>query len=424
MNRHILDRPIANLYLAPDIDPGGLNVPVIPAAAPKVTEVQLPSQPAIENSPAVKAVKPAGGVKGPQDFGEESADDSRTRMGLAKDSPRGPDGRFLPKGQKEAAKPAPKAGEKPAEPAQPPGPPKATPVAQKPAAAKPAPTQAQPAAQPQAPVTKVKIGGEEKTAEEWEKSFKDLQAKAKSASDEALKALAPEPKESPKPAPTPEEAAAAQKARETKFLADTTPSYAIAPEEWDRMLADPNGGQMFAQHLAKAEMRGRQFTAHQLEAAYKEIDGIREEFKPLLESHGQVARIMEEHAVLAANPELKDNPKGAETFRKISAEMRDGRAAIEKKIASGTASGTERGWALQYDDMTQDQRNEAAAEHAKTELAKIHVEQAKPTHPPQLKVMPPAERPLSADRPGGQSVSRTETSEQRIAREALAAAGM
>lgn len=394
------------IFFAPEGDapstlgnPGGIEVPVIPASIPSVTEVILGDNPAVENSPAVRAV-PKETTKGPGDFGMESPDESAERAGL-KERARGEDGKFIKKdGTTQPTTPVAK--------------PPAKPVAKAPAApAKPAVAKAVIAPTPPAEPAKVKIGNEEKTPAEWEAHFKALEAKANP----------PAISKTPEPEPdTPEQVAAAQKQRETDFITKTAEKYLMPELEYDQLLAGgPAGIQKFATLLATAEMRGRQFSADKLTELADHFEARLAELSPIRESHARIQTLMEETQFLNSNEDIKTHPQGLDTFRKISGEMNAGYEAIKAKIDAGTATKSEQGWALQFEDLSPDKLKEAFAEHTRIELAKLPAPAAAVTPPvaapASSKPAAPVEKPLSSVRPGGTGTPRSETPEQRLVRE-------
>lgn len=391
------------IFFAPEGDvstlgaPGGIEVPVIPAHVPSVTQVTIGVDPAIENSPAVQAV-PKETTKGPGDFGMESPEESAERAGL-KERARGEDGKFIKKdGTTQPTSPTAKPPVKPVA--------KATAAPAKPAVAKaviaPTPTD-EPA--------KVKIGNEEKTTAEWEAHFKALEAKANPPA--ISKEPAPEPE-------TPEQVAAAQKQRETDFVTKTAEKYLMPELEFDELLAGgAKGIQKMATMLATAEMRGRQFSADKLTELADHFEARLAELSPIRESHARIQTLMEETQFLNANEDIKTHPQGLDTFRKISGEMKAGYEAIKAKIDAGTATKSEQGWALQFEDLSPEKLKEAFAEHTRIELAKLPAPTSATTQPAPATAKPavPVEKPLSSVRPGGVGTPRSETPEQRLVRE-------
>lgn len=379
---------------------GNVTVDVIPPAGtgPAVTEITLAEQPAVEASSAVKAVDDRK-TQGPSDFGMESPEESAERAGLTQ-RPRGPDGKFLPKEPKSsspASNPA-----KPSAPAKP--------------AAKPS-VVASPAME-----AKVKIGGEEKTAAEWEAHFKELSAKATPAT--------PEPKAPEQPAPTEAETQAQQQQRETAFLDKASERYLMTGADFDKLIMEgsESGAKTLAGYLARAEMNGRQFAAAELSKMADHYDSL---LKPLLERDAMLQTHMQDAAFLGAHADIKSHPKGLATYQQIKADLASGYDAIQAKIATNTATKAERGWALLYEDKSPEDLQGDIAEHTRAALAKLPspnavapaAPAAKPAPTEPAKPKPPVERPLSADRPGTAGAPRGQTEEQRLAAEINAQMG-
>lgn len=405
------------LYLAPDtataspsaptVDVGtpDISVPMVETPPRAVQDVVLPGNENLEQAPILKDLaKETRKVRGPEDFGMPSPEESSELMGLTPKRERGPDGKFVPKNpQSSPSTQQPKA--------------KAT---TPPAAAKPIPTAqpaktATPAPAAPAPVAKVKIGGEEKTAAEWE---------AEIAALKAGKTAAPiPPAEKAAPAKTEAETAAEQQERESKFVTERAKDYTIPEQELDEILVGgAAGAAKLGTLLAKAEMRGRQFAADQ-------VNRFADIVQPLLDQNQTVQGLMQEAAFLGAHPDIKSNPKGAETFREMKSTMETGFHTIQQKVAAGTASRSEQAWAMLYEDMTPEQRMASIAEHTRAKLATLTpAPAATPAKPatPQVKPNPAnVEKPLGGDRPGGSSAApRGETAEQRLVREVNASKGI
>lgn len=395
-----------------DVGTGDISVPMVPPTPREVHDVVLPGNDNLENAPILKDLpKETRKVRGPTDFGMPSADESAEEMGLIPKRERGPDGKFLPKQPNTSPstqQPKPKATTPPA--AKVP-----TPTAQPVKTAQPA------AAATPAPVAKVKIGNQEKTEAEWAQHFAELEAKANPKT--------PEPPKAPElPAKTEAETAAETQARETKFLTERAKEYTPSEQDLDKILV---GGPEAAAHLgtliARAELRGRQFGADQVNKLAEHYDTI---LKPILDQNQTVQGLMQEAAFLGAHPDIKANPKGLETFRQLKSTMESGRKTITDMIAAGTASRRQQLWAEEYDETTPDKLMEDLAGLTRAELAKLTPVPASTPAPakpaqPQVKPNPANERPLSGDRPGGaNSAPRGETTEQRIAREVNASKGI
>lgn len=403
---HPLSTSISTRLMAPDADvstmaAGNVTVDVVPPAgsAPAATEINLAEQPAVEASSAVKAVETK--TQGPSDFGMESPEESAERAGLIQ-RPRGPDGKFLPKEPKSSSP-----------------------------SSKPATVPAKPAPKPSvvtspAMEAKVKIGGEEKTAAEWEAHFKDLSAKA------AVKPTEPVAKD-PEPAPTKteEQTAAEQAERETNFLTRASEGYAISEHELDEIIAGgPDATKKLATLLAKVEMKSRQFAAAEITKIAEHYDSLT---KPLLERDQLLQTHLQDAAFLGAHADIKSHPQGLATYQQIKRDMASGYDAIQAKIAANTATKAERGWALLYEDKSPEDLQSDIAEHTRAALAKLPSPNAAPAAQP-TKPVPadpaepakpkvPVERPLNADRPGAGGAPRGQTEEQRLAAEVNAQMG-
>lgn len=403
------------LFLAPDADVatlGGGIAEVIPSAgvAPSVTDVILGDQPSIESSAPVRTQeKERQKLKGPESFGGETAEDAQERMGLAKDRKRGPDGKFA-KNEDNQGTSTP-----------------AKPVAKQPAS-QPKPIAKTPAPKPGAPVptpettAKLKIGDAERTAEEWAKELAELRAKAEQKPAETA---LPKPPESAK---TPEQEAAETQQREEAFLERASAGYQMTEADHDKILVGgPDGVKAHMKLMARGEMNSRKFAADQIQKMADHFEQRLSELAPIRESHEAVQRMLADTAFLNAHEDIKTHPQGLETYRAISKDFEDGYNAIQTKIAAGTASKSEQGWALQYEDMTPEARRESAAEHTRAKLAALPaVPVAKPPgNVVQMnKPTVPSERPLSSVRPSGNTQVSSETREQQVVREANRAAGV
>lgn len=411
----VISRPFP-IFFAPDTDTVGtppptqvadvgtseISVPVVQAPERRVQEVTLPGQ-ELEQAPILKDLpKETRKIRGPQDFGMESAEESSERMELTPKRERGPDGKFIPKGPKQPES-SPNS--------QPPKPKAPTPVVVKAPVTQPA----KPAES--APVAKVKIGNEEKTAEEWAAHFKELQEKAGApAPPNGWKA--PEPA-----AKTAEETAAeaaAQKERETKFVTERAKEYTMPAAELDEILVGGEAGAAkLGTLLARAEMRGRQHAADQVNKLAEHYDNL---LAPILTQNQTVQGLMQETAFLGAHPDIKSHPEGAKTFREMKSTMESGRQVIAEKIAAGTASRREQLWAEEYDETPQEKLLDDLAGHTRAKLATLPAPAA-PAPPKPAAPKPPApptvvEKPLGGDRPGGNAVvHNAETIDQQMARE-------
>lgn len=395
-----------------DVGTGDISVPMVATPERTVQEVTLPDT-GIENAPILKDLpKETRKVRGPADFGMPTPEESSEEIGLTPKRERGPDGKFLPKGTQQSS---PSTQQPKAKATVPPAAAKPTPTAQPAKTATPAPSTP-------APVAKVKIGGEEKTAAEWEAEIAALKA-GKTAP------IPPAEKPTEVPAKTEAETAAEQKQREDAFLSKAAEGYVIPEAELDEILVGgAKGAAKLASLLAKSEMKGRQFAAAQVNEIAKHYDAL---LSPILTQNQTVHGLMQEAAFLGANPDIKSNPKGLETFREMKTMMESGRKAIADKINAGTATRREQLWAEEYDETPQDKLMEDLAAHTRAKLATITPAPAATppaAKPPTPQVKPnPAnvEKPLGGDRPGGaSSAPRGETAEQRLVREVNASKGI
>lgn len=395
-------------FLSPDADTatlGGGIADVIPAAGtgPSVTEINLDSTPAIENSPAVKALEQIKDrTKSPEELGMRSAAEDSELMELTKPRARGADGKFLPKDEPGA--PA-------AQPAKPQAP---KPVAKAPTPAKPAQVKPAPAAVPPVVPAKAKEPADNPTAA-LEARLKELEAKLAKAEQPAPKA--PEPTEPPK---TAEEQAAAQKERENAFLTSARNNYLLPEANLDKILmGGAEGAQELANLIATGEMKSRQFAADQMQKMYDDLRAELAGLDPIRQSHSQVQELIAETTFLGANKDIAEHPQGLEIFRRLSNQMKEGYEDTKAKVAAGTATKSEQGWLLQYEDLTPEVLRDTIAGHTRTEMAKAPVAAA-----PVVAVAPPkpaapkiVERPLGGDRPGAIGTPRTESHEASLARQ-------
>lgn len=402
--------PILRLLYAPDAaEPAGgaspmtFDVPETPSAATEstVTDVVL-------DSPVAEAVY---GIKGPKealgDDGVEEMEKMEAQMQGREPRERGPDGKFLPKGAKkeetvadtkktEAAKPAVKAPAK--------------------AAAKPTPVAKAPAT-PQASA-KVKIGDEEKTAEEWAAEIADTRAKAKVAAEKKTEAAAPEPKTEPNP----EEIAADEAKKLDDFIAREAKKYEIEPKELDTILSGLEGAApALAKVLTKVEASTRQWATREFN---KVIQVMHDRMQPLIEHQQRIADYQRDNGFLEANPEIKAHPQGYATYQKTKADMENGYKDIEEKTQKGTVTPAEAVWLANRKLATQEQYESSLAILTKEELAKLPA-QASPNAAPQRQAaakpperMSAVSKPFNGDRPGGgSSPLKTESADARALRE-------
>lgn len=367
------------------------------------------------HSPAEQVTGPI--VVGPKEAGFEDGEAEMERMEAHMENrpvrERGPDGKFLPKAKKpevqklldetkpkidpKAAKPPVKAAPKPAKPA--------AVVPTKPAVAAPV------------AAAKVKIGDAEKTADEWAAELADLRAKAESAGKPAAVEA---PKKEEPPALKPEEIAKAEAEKFDKFLADRSAQYKMSPQELDDILA---GGEKAADTLArvltKVEAHGRKFAADEIN---RMVDHFEKKLEPLVARDQRVSEWQRDQSFLEANADIKNHPKGYETYAKVRKDVEDGYDRISKAVAAGTASRVEKAWHVIRENQTPEALESSLAALTKEELAKIPAEAspnaASEAQPKASQRSPNAARPFNGDRPGGNAAPMNgETDQARHVRE-------
>lgn len=372
------------LFLAPDGDATGTETITAPGVDIPVIE------PATTDTNITDVVIPESGIKGPADLFGESPEES---MAAAEE----------------------KMGKKRKEP-------EAKPIEQKPAAKKP---DAKPKKEPVKPVVevkpepaavtpaKVKIGDEEKTAEEWAAHFKELQEKAKPP--EAAK-----PKEEPKETPDPAKETAAKK---EAWITTASKNYAPDEKDLDVILS---GGQPAVQKLGQllakqaADTREWMATGHAADFA-----ALQDLVKPLLDREKTLAQFHDETSALASQPQLKTHPKGLETYRQVKAEYEQSYQTITDKINAGQeVSPQERAWALLYGSQTPEDMRNSIIQHA---VSKLPASPENGTAKPVAAVVKPPPRittPLRTDKPGGGApAQKQETKDGQVIR-SLQEAGM
>lgn len=373
---------------------GGLAVPVIPPpTAHPVTEVNL----APTKVDVAKEIGVDTGVRSPAEiFGEDEHAKVNEEIDKAFGKrERGPDGKFLPKnGDKPSeAKPAAKAPEKPA-------------------AKAPTPEPAAPA--------KIKIGDEEKTADEWAAYHKELADKAATIEKPAETA---KPDAAAKIEPKPEEIAAEQKQERDEWLSMTREKYSKfkpTQDEVDKALASGDPDKLFEiftlRPMLAMEENIRLSLTHGVNREIARLDG---QLSPITSSQQQLAQYQAENQFLDANPEIKSvisaDPAKMSVHRQVNEDLRQEMDDMKTLLASNPANARAKS---RLDALSKDFLGEMAREtkarYASGGVATPTTEAAK-TAP--KKQAAPAERPLSGDRPGTSTAIKTETKEQRLARE-------
>lgn len=364
----------------------GIAVPVIasPVAQP-VHDVNL--------SPTkVDVAKEIGvdtGLRGPADiFGEEEAPEKVTdRIERDMKGPeRGPDGKFLPK--KTDAAPA-----------------MVKPVAakpEKPIAAKTEPIAAAPA--------KIKIGDQEKTAEEW----------AAIVADKADKPAAEKPAEQAKTEPKPEEIAAQEQSARRAWedsARQTYAKYMPSQEAVDKALASGDPKELYEMFTLKPmlalEENMRKWSIATFGPHLEQLNG---QLTPIASAQEQAKQYQAEHQFIEAHPEIKSvvaaDPAKMAVHRQVNEDLRQEIDDMKMLLDANPSNARAK---ARLDALSSNFLGEMAKETKARYAAGGIVVTPEPAKPAPKK--PVAEKPLNGDRPGASSAIKTETNEQRMARE-------
>lgn len=383
------------IFFAPDNAQTAASEPAAPMSVP---EIAMPERPAPEvpdiGSPLLSR------TEGPKEaFGRDPSDEIEQMEAKMQNRPvreRDPvTGKFVTKKAE---------GEKTEEGKDDPAPPTKV--------AKPAVKAPKPVAKAPEPSAKIKIGDEEKTAEEWAAHVKELRSKGEIPKAPEVAAAKEAPAER-----KPEEIAAEQAQREQTFLEHASQRYAMKPEELDEILSGGEGAvKATATLLAKVEMNTRQELCNQFNPIIKQLwDRI----DPLAKHHQEITDYHYDRDFLEANPDIKSHPAGYSEMRRIDKEMKDGFARINAAVANNTATAQERAWAIIFNDQSPDKYGQDLAYHVREALKKLPIAAAspnavtpKPPAPPVQKS--PQAKPFIGDRPGGGSaVPQTESADAR-----------
>lgn len=258
---------------------------------------------------------------------------------------------------------------------------------------------------------KIKIGTEEKTAEEWQQHFEQLKAGPKQ----------PEQKqESPKP-PTPEERAKADQDFKAKRLAyidkaagEINPAeygFSMTDIEYDKMLSGgPDALKTFqgviGRIMGAARALAREETADLIGPKWNKLQDA---IDPILQRESQIAEYQQHQSFLTANPDIGAHEQGSNVSHAVREELHNNYQQIQQRIASGTATPQDKASALLYDAATAEQFEASVAYHTR---AKLGITPGAPktvaaTPAPAAAVAPPAKvppkpsTPFNGDRPGG-----------------------
>lgn len=365
--------PVVETLSAPGVDVPVLESPV----AADIQEVSIPDS----------------NVKGPGDlFGEDPEQqmaEADAKMGK-ETRERGPDGKFLPKKKEGEPEPAVKVVK-----------PKAKPVVEK-------------AVEPVVPA-KLKLGDEEKTADEWLAEMKKLREGAKPPEAKI------EPEDDKAKVAEQEAQTKDLTERREKFITDSASRFAPTEKEWDVALS---GGPEAVKMLGTIVARNAAAESERLATGInKALAAQAEEFKPILEMYRQVQAFNEENQALSSNVQLKAHPQGLETYRRIKDEYQKSYDDITARVAAGQqVTPQEQGWAMLYAGQKPDELRATIAERAAIEVARIPLKTNGNGAPkqPEMKAAPRITTPLKTDRPGGAAPAvKTESQDARMAREFL-----
>lgn len=350
----------------PDIldatDGTGLDVPVVePAPENDITEINIDEGPI-----------------GPEELIGESPEQASAQLdeAMGEKRERGPDGKFLPKKTDGEQKPAVQA--KPVKPL----------AAPKPKVETPKPVEVTP------PVAKIKIGEEEKTAEEWAVHYRELKEKAEAA------AKPPEPlKDTAAEEQAQQEAATAQRAA---FLETRAKAFEPKEEDLDVILSGGKPAvEKLGQLLAETAAKEREDFIPMVANALKDIE---DRIAPILEREKTIAKHVEETTAIESNPALKAHPEGLATYRAVRDEYQKAFTDIQAKGEAATPQ--EKAWALDYSSRSPEELRSNFVQQAAAKLPAPVAQSSPATNGNAKAVTPPKPRvttPLNSDRPGGGS---------------------
>lgn len=381
------------IFLDQDGDAGGASV-IETISAPGVDVPVI--EPAGGDTHIEEVTIPESGVKGPADLWGEDPEqqmaEAQAKMS-GEERERGPDGKFLPK-KKEGEQPDPAVKSVKTK-------------AAKSAAEAPKP----PAVKPPAPA-KLKLGEEEKTADEWLAEMKALREQANKPAE-----TTPEPTADDKAKAAETEKQTAEK--RTAFLAKAAEGYTMKPERLDLILGGgPEAAKALAEELARVQLDTREWMAEQHRGV---MDDLRAELQPLLDQHRSVQQFGEEHQALNSNPQLKAHPEGLKLYRQFKEEYAKSYDDIQARTLSGQeVSPQEKAWAIMYGSQTPEGIRDSVVQRAIAEAAKIPLKTNGNGAPAKIETKPPLRitKPQNFDRPGGAAPAvKTESKDGQLVRE-------
>ena len=422
MNR--INGHFTRIFFAPDNIPtggSGLEVPVVAAPErPAAQEVKVPVHEGATKVAETLGLVPAIKIKGPKELLGESPEESMAEFNKPpeKAAERDPvTGKFKPKEGSEKA------------------PEKKKPDAKKPDAAKPGEKPAETDTTP-----RFKVGDKLMTQAELDQHLAELEKKAKPAEEVKPIEKKAKPAEEVKPIEeTPEAKAEAEQKRYKEFVEKRQTELdlkefgiELTEEAHDIILS--GGPKAIAAHLdmlkklaVGIEMGYRQFFASQANPLFAQLE-------PLIRDRQQIEQFRNENSFLGANPDIKDHPKGVETYRTVAGELHKYYSDLQQKAASGKLSPVEHAWATIYENQTREEFDADVAHHTRERLKAIPAAAAPAAAAPAVvpaaekpaatvKPKPAPAKPFGGERPGGASATPSTKSDQSKFVEDLTNAG-
>lgn len=251
-------------------------------------------------------------------------------------------------------------------------------------------------AEPKIETPKIKIGDEEKTAEEWAAEFKALKEPPKTPETKPVEQKKDEPADK-------ERAAAELKAQREAFITEEAKRYTPTQEEFDSMLAKGDAA-TFGKYFAQLAADLREWTVENVQPHLTRLDN---DMKPITEQQKQIREYESERDFLGQHADIKANSKGIEEARKVRGELSGYYDTIQQKIAQGTASAQEQEHARLFEQATPEKFNADVAFYVRQRLG---IKEGTPPTPAPVSApaatTPPAPTPQPKP-PGGQAPGGT-----------------
>lgn len=247
---------------------------------------------------------------------------------------------------------------------------------------------------------KIKIGNQEKTAEEWESEFKALK--------EPPKPSEAKPAEQKKDEPADKEREATElKSQRESFIKEEMKRYTIDGAAMDKALASNDSTavpSLIAETFAKLAADLREWTVANVQP---HLDRIGNDLRPFTEQQKQIREYESERDFLGQNADIKANPKGIEEARKVRGELSGYYDTIQQKIAQGTATVQEQEHARLFEQATPEKFNADVAFYVRQRLGIKEGAPPTPTPAPVATPTPvvvtaaPQPKPPGGQAPGG-----------------------